>query len=108
MSKSTHIDDHLARESKATKGRAMHLAERVFDGFRSYAAALQVPSSLGFNAGVVVKTERAIEGRRVEVFRDERLDDGRVWMDPERAFSCALDVGQAAVSVQRALVTTGM
>ncbi len=85
----------------------MHLAERVFEGFRIYAAALQVPRSLGFNAGVVVKAEPAVEGRRAEVFRDERLDDGRVWMDPDCALSYALDVGQAAVSAQRALVATG-
>ena len=56
----------------------MHLAERAFDACRIYAAALPAPGSLGFYAAVVVKTERAVQGKRLEVFRDERLSDGRV------------------------------
>ena len=81
----------------------MHLAERAFDACRIYAAALPAPGSLGFYAAVVVKTERAVQGKRLEVFRDERLNDGRVWMSPEGALEFALEVGQAAVSAQRVL-----
>jgi hypothetical protein len=81
----------------------MHLAERAFDACRIYAAALPAPGSLGFHAAVVVKTERAVQGKRLEVFRDERLSDGRVWMSPEGALEFALEVGQAAVSAQRVL-----
>jgi len=78
----------------------MHLAKCAFEACRIYAAALPAPGSLGFHAAVVVKTERAICGQRMEVFRDECLDDGRVWMCPEGALAFALEVGQAAVSAQ--------
>ena len=86
----------------------MHLAERTFEACRIYAAALPAPGSLGFHAAVVVRTERAVRSQRLEVFRDERLNDGRVWMSPEGALEFALEAGQAAVSAQRVLtLSTG-
>lgn len=69
---------------------------------------LTLTGSLGFHAAVVVKTERAIRGQRMEVFRDESLNDGWVWMCPEGALAFALKAGQAAVSAQMALtISTG-
>jgi len=52
----------------------------------------------------VVVTRRPAAGRRIEVFRDERLLVGRVWMDPEGALAFALDAGQAAITAQRCLL----
>ena len=84
----------------------MHLAERTFEACRIYAAALPAHGSLGFHAAVVVRTERAVRGQRLKVFRDERLNDGRVWISPEGALAFALEAGQAAVSAQMVLTTS--
>ncbi len=82
----------------------MHVAEREVPGHRIYAAALVAedwsPAGQRFHAAVVVV--RSIPGStdREEVFRDERLDDGRMWADPEHALQFALEVGDAAVRAQ--------
>ena len=74
----------------------VHLAERPFPGGRIYAAALRAANSPGFHAAVVVMASVAL-GKRCELFRNEALLDGRVWLDPERALKFALEAGQAAV-----------
>lgn len=80
----------------------MHLAERTFEGCRIYAAALPISASAGFHAAVVV-TAGQPTGRRKELFRDEHLLDGRVWMDPEGALQFAVEAGQAAIMAQQHL-----
>ena len=78
----------------------MNVSERVFEGCRIYAAAIPVPGLQGFNAAVVVKNTQAGADLGREVFRDERLLDGRVWMDASGALNFALEAGQAAVLAQ--------
>jgi len=79
----------------------MNLAERAFGGCRIYAAAVAAPRSQGFHAAVVVKAAGSGPGAQAELFRDECLHGGRVWMDPAAALAFALDAGQAAVVAQR-------
>ncbi len=82
----------------------MHVAEQDVPGHRIYAAALVAddcsPAGLGFHAAVVVIRLNSGSTDREEVFRDERLDDGRTWTDPELALQFALEVGDAAVRAQ--------
>ena len=59
-----------------------------------------MPGLQGFNAVVVVKNARAGADLGREVFRDERLLHGRVWMDASGALDFALEAGQAAVVAQ--------
>ncbi len=88
----------------------MHVAERPVEGHRIYAAAIAVErgESQGERdrsyAGVVVVRMPAGSDVREEVFRDEQLDDGRVWADPEQALQFALEVGEAAIRAQAWLV----
>lgn len=84
----------------------MYVAERTVEGHRIYAAAIAVERGAGqseldgFYAGVVVVRRAAGNDIREEVFRDEQLDDGRVWADPEQALQFALEVGKAAIRAQ--------
>ena len=81
----------------------MNLAERTFEGCRIYAAASDIPGSTGFYGAVVVMAGwRDVRGRK-EVFRDECLENGRVWLDPQGALAFALEAGQSAIVAQRAL-----
>lgn len=81
----------------------MHLAEVQQGQFRVYAAALGVPDGIGFHAGVVVRRFPLPAKEGAEAFRDERLDDGRTWANPEEALAFALEVGRAAVQAQAIL-----
>lgn len=81
----------------------MNLAERSIEGCRIYAAALAAPGLTGVNAAVVVMTCESQTQQRREVFRDECLLDGRVWLDPQVALEFALEAGHAAIVAQRAL-----
>lgn len=84
----------------------MYVAERTVEGHRIYAAAIAVERGAGreeldgFYAGVVVVRLPAGSDARAEVFRDEQLDDGRVWADPELSLQFALEVGEAAIRAQ--------
>lgn len=82
----------------------MHVAEQDVPGHRIYAAALAAedgsPLGQGFHAAVVVVRLNSGSTEREEVFRDERLDDGRTWTDPEQALQFAQEVGEAAVRAQ--------
>jgi len=90
--------------NKTKRTHHMHLAEHTFEGCRIYAAALPAPASAGFHAAVVV-TAGQPTGMRRELFRDEHLLDGRVWMDPEGALQFAVEAGEAAILAQRHLRT---
>lgn len=81
----------------------MNLAERTFEGCRIYAAASDIPGSNGFHGAVVVMAGWSDVCRRKEVFRDECLENGRVWLDPQGALAFALQAGQSAIVAQRAL-----
>lgn len=64
----------------------MHLAERGVEARQAYAAALPALGSLGFYVAHVVKSaERAVRGRRLGIFRDVCLNDGRIWMWAQRS-----------------------
>jgi hypothetical protein len=82
----------------------MHVAEQEVPGHRIYAAALVAedcsPAGLGFHAAVVVVRLNSGSTDREEVFRDERLDDGKTWTNPELALQFALEVGEAAIRAQ--------
>ncbi len=84
-------------------GEHHELEERALEGCRIYAAALDVRGSNGFHAAVVVMTGRTSDGARTEVFRDDCLLDGRIWLDPAIALGFALQVGEAAIVGQRVL-----
>jgi hypothetical protein len=78
----------------------MFCASRIHLTFTSYAAAIPA-SSGGFYAAVVVRTTAQSNCDGPELFRDERLEDGFVWRDPEEAIEFALAVGDAAVLAQQ-------
>lgn len=73
-----------------------------------YAAAFEGSPSGGFTAGVVVTTARSGGAERTELFRDELLLRGRVWMDPTTALDFAVKTGQAAVSERLVLCGRGL
>ena len=79
----------------------MNLAECTFEGCRIYAAAKDIPGSSGFHAAVVVMDGWRQSVARSELFRDECLQDGRVWLDPQGALAFALEAGQAVIYAQR-------
>jgi hypothetical protein len=85
----------------------MNLAECTFEGCRIYAAAKDIPGSSGFHAAVVVMDGWRQGVARSELFRDECLQDGRVWLDPQGALAFALEAGQSAILAQRALLRHG-
>ena len=82
----------------------MHVAEQQIDDHRIYAAAIAVdgplPASEAFHAAVVVVRVIAGSCGREEVFRDECLEDGKVWPDPDQALRFALAVGEEAIRAQ--------
>ena len=82
----------------------MHVAERDVPGYRIYAAALAAedgsPLGQSFHAAVVVVRLSAGNCAREEVFRDERLEDGKKWAEPELALQFALAVGEASIRAQ--------
>ena len=84
----------------------MHIAEQPIPGGRIYAAATPARGSRGFHAAVVVMAG-TVPGQRRELFRDEQLLGGRVWMDPDGAVEFALEAGEAAVLAQRAVPARG-
>lgn len=84
----------------------MHLAERPIPGGRIYAAATPARGSRGFHAAVVVMAGTG-PGQRCELFRDEQLLGGRVWIDPDGAVQFALEAGEAVVLAQRAVRVRG-
>lgn len=67
-----------------------------------YAAALEAPSGDGFVAAALVVAQD--QPSEVEVFRDDRLEDGQVWGDPVEAVRFATRVGTAAASLYAARV----
>lgn len=77
----------------------MFCATRTHPAFTSYAAAIPALRG-GFHAAVVVRLNAQANRDRPELFRDERLEDGFVWSDPEAAIEFALTVGSAAVLAQ--------
>jgi hypothetical protein len=56
-----------------------------------------------FHAAVVVVRLSTAGAGGEEVFRDEQLEDGQVWSDPELALRFALEVGEAAIRAQARL-----
>lgn len=86
----------------------MHQAVQKFEGFMIYAAAFEGSPSGGFTARVVLTTARSGGRERTELFRDELLLDGRVWLDPSMALDFAVNTGQAAVSERLVLYERGI
>jgi hypothetical protein len=82
----------------------MHVAERAVEGHRIYAAAIAAedscPSARGFHAAVVVVRLTLGNPASEEVFRDECLEDGKIWTEPGPALQFALEVGEAAIRAQ--------
>lgn len=76
----------------------MNVAERKLGLYTAYAAALEVGPTSGFYAAVVVTLSQGAGLPRLEVFRDEQLDDSKVWECPRQALAYALDVGEAAAN----------
>lgn len=85
------------------RGVAMLQAELNLSTFRVFAAAIQDEPGGDFKAAAVV-VSLGRHGLPVEVvFRDDALDDGRLWADAGAAVRFGLEVGQAAAHNQRAL-----
>lgn len=82
----------------------MHVAELACQGHRIYAAAIAREdcsrADHGFHAAVVVIRHGTGSTAREVVFRDEQLEDGKLWEDPEQALQFALEVGEAAIRAQ--------
>lgn len=76
----------------------MNVAERKMGQYTAYAAALDTDTADGFYAAVVVTLNQGAGLPRLEVFRDEQLDDSRVWDCPRQALAYALDMGEAAAN----------
>lgn len=76
----------------------MKVAERKLGMYTIYAAALDTVASGGHHAGVVVTLYQGAGAPRLEVFRDEQLEDAKVWECPRQALAFALDVGEAAAN----------
>ncbi len=78
-------------------------AELNLPDFRVLSAAFEDEPGGGFKAAAVV-VALGVHGLPVEVvFRDDALDDGRLWSDAGTAVRFGLEVGQAAAHNQRAL-----
>lgn len=78
-------------------------AELNFGEFRVFASAFPDADWPGFKAAAVVLA-LGKSGLPIEVvFRDDALEDGRLWADAGAAVRFALEVGQAAAHNQRAL-----
>lgn len=67
-----------------------------------YAAALEAPTGDGFVAAALVLAHD--QPFAVEVFRDDRLEDGQIWRDPGEAVRFAARVGTAAADLYAAHV----
>lgn len=84
----------------------MHQAEQTLESFRIFASAVPDSVSLGYRAAAVV-LRLGTHGLPVElVFRDDELDDGRIWEEPGAAVRFGLDVGEAAARACSALGTS--
>jgi hypothetical protein len=70
-----------------------------------YAAALGRPGVAGYQAAVVVTCAVSTGREHEEVFRDEALDGGKVWVSPDEALAFALDAGKAAAHTHDAFGT---
>jgi hypothetical protein len=81
----------------------MLCAEQTFSTFRVFASAMPAKKSEGFLAAAVV-LRIGSHGLPVEVvFRDDELDDGRIWQEPGAAVRFGLEVGEAAARTLGAL-----
>ncbi len=80
----------------------MKFAELVEGDFRMHAAAPEAPGG-GHYAAVVVRDRSGQEAVGHEVFRDESLEDGKVWANADDAVAFALSVGIAAIQAQRVM-----
>lgn len=67
-----------------------------------YAAALEAGCSTEFRSAVVVSRASSTQIGE-EIFRDDCLEDGQVWRQPEQALALAIDVGVAAACAYQAL-----
>lgn len=76
----------------------MNVAERKMGLYTAYAAALEAGATSGYYAAVVVNMSQGVGLPRLEVFRDEQLDDSKVWSCPRQALAYALDMGEAAAN----------
>lgn len=76
----------------------MNVAERKLGLYTAYAAALDVGATSAYHAAVVVTLSQGLGLPRLEVFRDEQLDDGKAWDCPRQALAYALDIGEAAAN----------
>ncbi|MEX8518772.1 MAG: hypothetical protein AB3X44_09685 [Leptothrix sp. (in: b-proteobacteria)] len=80
----------------------MHCAERLVEGgFHVYAAAIEASDVPGFYAAVIVKHRQGAGHASEEVFRDERLEAGTIWVSPDNALAVALFIGTAVAEEQR-------
>ena len=67
-----------------------------------YAAALEAGCASRFRSAVVVSRSLPAQSPE-EIFRDEHLEDGQIWLQPEKALELAIDVGVAAAYAHQAL-----
>lgn len=67
-----------------------------------YAAALEAGCASRFRSAVVVRRSLPAQSPE-EIFRDEHIEDGQVWLQPEKALEMAIDVGVAAAFAHQAL-----
>ena len=84
----------------------MLTAEQAFNGYRVFAVAISDASHPGYRAAAVaMRVDR--HGLPVEVvFRDDDLDDGRLWPEPGAAVRFGLEVGEAAARVDAVCVSS--
>lgn len=86
-------------------GVAMNVAKRVVGHCVIHAAALGSPAAAGYRAAVVVACHGDSPEEHYEIFRDEWLDDGKVWQRPDEALAYALNIGEAAASTHEGFGT---
>jgi len=83
----------------------MFNAEQTIDAFRVFAAAVQCESGDGYRSAAVVLRLGSHGLPVAVVFRDDSLEDGRLWTDAGAAVRFGLRVGEAAVRGQSLLGT---
>ena len=59
--------------------------------YRIFVGAVEAPDGVGFQAAVVVKRVRGVQGRHTEAFRDDSLSCGYRWRSAPEALHYAMN-----------------
>jgi hypothetical protein len=81
----------------------MNFDERRLGKYTVYAAALEDAAACGYVAAVVVTLGCGAGLPQLEVFRNEALEDRKLWPSAPEALDFALDIGEAAANAHEVL-----